>query len=165
MSPVVANRFMEGFETRALEWVSLPACEEDTFILWPHTAEDLESFHTHLIAINHSIQFSCEEEERGQLAFLDVRVKKVSTIIATSVYRKPAHTDRYINYSSHHHSTIKARVVLCLRQRADNLITTQSTKNGDTFKIPSRQAVTHTRLHSCNRDTETEKDYGECELK
>ena len=60
--------------------------EDDTFVLWPHDAEDLEAFHAHLNAINPSIQFTCEKEEEGLLVFLDVHVKREKNTISTSVY-------------------------------------------------------------------------------
>ena len=41
--------------------------------------------------------------------------------ISTGVYRKDTHTDRYINYSSHHHPRTKTGVITCLRNRADNV--------------------------------------------
>ena len=39
----------------------------------------------------------------------------------TTVYRKKTHTDRYINYSSHHHPNTKSGVISCLRVRAQRV--------------------------------------------
>ena len=41
--------------------------------------------------------------------------------ISTSVFRKKTHTDRYLNFSSHHHPQVFAGVVACLRRRAANI--------------------------------------------
>ena len=116
LSPVVANLFMEAFESRALEEAPLSPSMwvrfiDDTFVLWPHTDEQLETFHTHLNSINPSIQFTYEKEREGKLPFLDVCVQRKGDTISTSVYRKATHTDQYmyINFSSHHHPRIKDR--------------------------------------------------------
>ena len=44
-----------------------------------------------------------EKETKGSIPFLDIHVKKDGTKLATSVYRNPTRTDRYLHYSSHHH--------------------------------------------------------------
>ena len=41
------------------------------------------------------------------------------------VYRKPTHTDQYLNYSSHHHTSCKEIVVSSLFSRAYSIITTE----------------------------------------
>ena len=126
LSPVVANLFMEAFEARALEKAPLRPSKwvryvDDTFVIWPHTDEQLETFHAHLNNINPSIQFTYEKEREGELPFLDVRVQREGNTISTSVYRKATHTDRYINFSSHHHPRIKTGVIHCLKRRADSV--------------------------------------------
>ena len=60
-----------------------------------------------------------EEETDGAIPFLEVLVKKNEGSLSTSVYRKPAHTDRYLHFSSHHHPRVKAGIALCLRDRAE----------------------------------------------
>ena len=50
LSPIVANLFMEAFEDRALKsavlqprmWVRYV---DDTFVLWPHKEDELDTFH------------------------------------------------------------------------------------------------------------------------
>lgn len=67
---------------------------------------------------NPSIKFIIEEERENQLPFLDV--------FLTLVYRKSTHTDRYINFNSHHHSRVLRGTVQCLRDRAHNVCDTTS---------------------------------------
>ena len=78
LSPIVANLYMEAFESRALASA------------WPH---DLEKFHLHLNMIHPSIQFTKKIESENQLNFLDVLVKRQDHRYRTSVYRKATHTD------------------------------------------------------------------------
>ena len=59
-----------------------------------------------------------ETETDGSLAFLDVKVTRNEKHLITSVYRKPTHTDRYLNYGSNHHPRIKSGIVKCLAHRA-----------------------------------------------
>ena len=63
----------------------------------------VEPFHECLNTVFISTKFSKELEKLGQLAFLAVSVQQMEDgSLATSVYRKPTHTDRYLQYSSHH---------------------------------------------------------------
>ena len=59
-----------------------------------------------------------EKETGGSIPFLDVHVKKDGSKMATSMYRKPFHTDRYLHYSSHHHPKVKSGIADCLHHRA-----------------------------------------------
>ena len=62
-----------------------------------------------------------EREQRSKIAFLDVLVERKSKSFVTSVYRKPTHTNRYINFASYHHPRTKTGVISCLRKRADEI--------------------------------------------
>ncbi|MCG8622856.1 MAG: hypothetical protein MJE68_12785 [Proteobacteria bacterium] len=59
-----------------------------------------------------------EEESDGKIAFLDVLVERKGSKLSTGVYRKKTHTDRYINFQSHHHPRVKSGVISCLKNRA-----------------------------------------------
>lgn len=133
LSPVVANLFMEALESKALElsplrlkmWVRYV---DDTFVLWPHSEEELDNFHERLNSITPSIQFTCEKEREGTLPFLDVSLKREDDSISTRVHRKATHTDRYLHYTSHHHPHILTGVVQCLKRRAETVCVEQTAR-------------------------------------
>ena len=62
-----------------------------------------------------------EVEKDGKLPFLDILVAHKGSKLITTVYRKKTHTDRYLNFRSHHHPRVKTGVISCLRVRAHNI--------------------------------------------
>ena len=65
LSPVVANLFMEDFESRALATAPLKPkvwkqFVDETFINWSHGHLELEAFHQHLNSQFDSIKFTME---------------------------------------------------------------------------------------------------------
>ena len=82
---------------------------------------------------NTSIKFTKELEKSGQLAFLDVSIQQMEDgSLATCVYRKPTHADRYLQYSSHHPVNQKVSVARTLFSRA-NSITSNNEKKIEEF--------------------------------
>ena len=63
-----------------------------------------------------------EEGSNGELAFLDTLLKRNNGQISVLVYRKPTHTDQYLHYSSHHHTSYKESVVSSLFNRVYSII-------------------------------------------
>ena len=73
----------------------------------------------HLNSVEPSIQFTYEVEEDGCLPFLDVLLHHhTDGSVATSVYRKPSHTGKYLDFLSHHPLSQKTAVVRSLLSRA-----------------------------------------------
>ena len=132
VSVVVANLVMEDLEDRALR----------TFLYTPQlyfrfvddTIAALKSnlindFHAHLNAQDSSIQFTVERYSQDGLPFLDtLNVVSINGSIETSVYRKKTHTDRYLDFDSHHPICHKRGVVRALQSRADMVSSTERTK-------------------------------------
>ena len=76
-----------------------------------------------VVGVRESIQFTFEMEKNGSLPFLDCEVTRGENgNLSTKVFRKKTHTDRYLNFNSHHPTHVKRGVVKCLFNRAEKLI-------------------------------------------
>jgi len=60
------------------------------------------SFHDTLNSIDPKIAFTIEPENNGQIPFLDTLVSRSNGVITIDVYSKSTHTDRYLDFHSHH---------------------------------------------------------------
>ena len=56
----------------------------------------LENFFHHINNLHQNIKFTMEEESNGELAFLDTLLKWNNGEISVLVYRKPIHTEQYL---------------------------------------------------------------------
>ena len=126
VSPIVANIYMESFEKKALETASSPPSTwlryvDDTFVVI-HEYE-IDNFTRHINGQDPHIRFTSEEEVEGSIPFLDVRVHLTEDgTLKTTVYRKPTHTDQYLNWASNHHLSHKRSVVRTLLHRVDQVV-------------------------------------------
>ncbi|XP_042202441.1 uncharacterized protein LOC121852537, partial [Callorhinchus milii] len=124
LSPVVANIFMEKFETDAIQTATLRPTlwkryVDDTFVIWPHGRPALDQFLDHINSIHPAIRFTMEVENDGKLPFLDVLIKRrPDGSMSHSVYRKATHTDAYLKPDSHHHPSQKNSLIKTLYHRA-----------------------------------------------
>lgn len=76
---------------------------------------DIRRFHQHLNNQDDNIKFTLERYSEEGLPFLDTLCKVQSDgKVVTSVYRKKTHTDRYLDFNSHHPNQHKASVVRTL---------------------------------------------------
>ena len=79
-----------------------------------------------------STQFTVEREINQQIAFLDVSVcRQGNGQLASKVYRKATHTERYLSSESHHPISHKKAVVKSLTDRANNIPTTSDSRSGE----------------------------------
>ena len=60
------------------------------------------AFHDTLNSIDTNISFTIEQECNEKISFLDTLVSRNNGAISVDVYRKPTHTDRYLDFNSHH---------------------------------------------------------------
>ena len=93
----------------------------------PHVVEDAGPLHE-------NITFTMEEKGNGELAFLGTLLKRNNGGISVLVYRKPTHTDQYIQYSSHHQTNCKESVVSSLL-RAYSIITNKDDLQKENARI------------------------------
>ena len=134
-SPVsvsVANLVMEEIEERALTsfGTQLPFWKryvDDTITAVPE--ERVSELLDHLNSIKDSINFTVEVEKDNQIPFLDILLThEADGSINTAVYRKPTHTDKYLDYQSHHPLSHKLSVVSTLYRRVDTHCSTGSAR-------------------------------------
>ena len=116
LSPIVANLYMESFEVEALTSAPHPPhlwkrFVDDTFTILQSSKRD--GFLEYLNSIDQHIQFTAEDQRSdGAMPFLDILVTPGKDgSLSTSVYRKPTHTDLYLQWDIHHTLTSKYSVI------------------------------------------------------
>ena len=116
ISPIVVNLFMENFEEKAISTAPLPPhfwkrYVDDTFTILESSHR--RAFLDHINSIDQHIQFTCEEQrEDGSIPFLDVLViPDEDRSLNSTVFRKPTHTDLYLQWDSHHTLPSKYSVI------------------------------------------------------
>ena len=123
LSPIIANLYMEAFEKQAISTAPHPTTfwrrfVDDTFVIIQKTQKD--SFFQHINNIDEKIQFTKEASRGdGSMPFLDTLVTtNEDDSLNTKVYRKPTHTDLYLQWDSHHSIAAKYSVINTLHHRA-----------------------------------------------
>ena len=91
---------------------------DDVFFVWSGSKDDLELFVWHLNGVEMKVQFKMELEKESFLPFLDVGITKSEGKLITKVYRKPTHTQQYINWASNHPKNMLLGVLKGLIHRA-----------------------------------------------
>ena len=126
ISPIVANLYMEDFETKAISSAVHPPSTwkrfvDDTFVVIESSRK--EEFLDHINNLDPHIQFTTEDAKTdGSLPFLGTLIhKQPDNPLSTSVYRKPTHTDLYLQWNSHHHLSAKYSVINTLRYRVSTV--------------------------------------------
>ena len=71
----------------------------------------------------------------GQLPFLDTLISRNNGKRLVDIYRKPTHTDRYLDFHSHHDKKHKISTAETLLHRALNLPNTQVGKTRETARV------------------------------
>ncbi|XP_076458496.1 uncharacterized protein LOC143292198 [Babylonia areolata] len=66
--------------------------------------------------------------ENGRIVMLDTRITRTETGLAFSVYRKPTHTDQYLQFNSHQPLELKLGVIRTLTHRAKTICSTDTTR-------------------------------------
>ena len=79
--------------------------------------------YTSINSVDPAIRFTVEDKkEDGSISFLDTIVKpEADGTLFIIVYRKPTHTDQYLQWDSHHHLSAKFSVIQTLSHRASTV--------------------------------------------
>ena len=90
---------------------------DDTFFIQQEAHKQL--FLDHISNIDPAIKFTVEGNQgNGAIPFLDTLVKsEADNSLSISVYRKPTHTDQYLEWDSHHNLAAKYSVIGTLTHR------------------------------------------------
>ena len=124
---IVANLYMEYFEQKDLCTAPQPPPPrfwfryvDDTFVI--HKEIHKQEFLQHINSVDPAIQFTVENNKDGVIPFLDTIVKpEAEWNLFITVYRKPTHTDQYLQWDSHHHLSAKFSVIHTLSHRAQTV--------------------------------------------
>jgi hypothetical protein len=124
LSPVITNFYMEDYEEAALESAPLkPRCwfhyVDDTFVIWQHGPDKLKDFLHYLNRFHQSIRSTMETESEGHIPFRDLHIyRRPDGSLGHKMYRKPTHTNLYLNAKSHHHPSNKQAALSILLHSA-----------------------------------------------
>ena len=117
---------MEYLEQKALSTAPHPPrfwrrYVDDTFVI--HKEANKQGFLQHINSVDPAIRFTVEDnKEDGSIPFLDTIVKpEVDGSLSITVYRKPTHTDQYLQWDSNHHLSAKVSVIQTLSHRASTV--------------------------------------------
>ena len=126
ISSIVANLYMENFEVRVINTSPHPPLMwkrfvDDTFVVIK--AAHKQEFLEHINSIDPHIQFTSEDSKPdGSMPFLDMMITpREDDRLSTTVYRKPTHTNLYLQWDSHHPISSKYSVVGTLHHRAKTI--------------------------------------------
>ncbi len=138
VSPILANLCMEEIEELAFNRTDTPPKKwfrfvDDVFSIIKKHA--ITNFYNLLNSIDPHINFTFEQEQNGQLSFLDTLVTRNNGCLNVNVYRKPTHTDRYLDYNSHHDKQHKISTARTLLHRAAHLPNTNEGKQQEKDRV------------------------------
>ena len=91
---------------------------DDTFVI---KKEDYkQNFLEDINSVDPAIRFTVKDNKvDGAIPSLDTTVKPgADGRLSFTVYRKPSHTDQYLEWDSHHHQSAKYSVINTLTHRA-----------------------------------------------
>ena len=145
ISPLVANCYLEQFEKSAISTAPHTPITVAT-IRGRHIHRTsrirCEEFTEHINSIDPCIKFTTEPEKDSKLPFLDLCTHILddgSTKI--TIYRKPTHTDQYLNFKSHPPLTQKRSVVRTLTNRAQLYVTTAEDRKSELAHVHKREPL------------------------
>ena len=100
---------------------------DDSFSIIKKTA--INSFRNLLNDIDPNISFTIELEQDNKISFLGTLITRQGNDLKTNVFRKPTHTDRYLDFNSHH--DLKHKISIARTHRAQTLPNTYTGKQDE----------------------------------
>ena len=164
---------MEAFETQSISTAPHPPSlwrrfVDDTLVVIQKALKD--SFIEHINSIDDKIQFTVEDCRHDEsMPFLDTLVTPRSDgSLSTTVYRKPSHTDLYLQWDSHHTIAAKYSVVNTLHHRARAVCSNQQLleEEGDHLQkvlIENKYPIwalnrVRMKIKACSRQDQNKRD-------
>ena len=90
---------------------------DDTFVIQKEDHKQI--FFEHISSVDLAMKFTVEDnKEDSAITVLDTIVKPKIDGRLSTVYRKPTHTDQYLQWDSHDHLSAKYSVINTLTHRA-----------------------------------------------
>ena len=131
-SAIVSEIYMQALEMTAITTADhLPK-------IWERHVDDvfsviqriyLQELLHHINSLHPQTQLTKDEEQDSILPFLDTLVQwNPDKTISVKVYRKPTHTNQYLNYTSHHSTSAKQSIITALFDRGDNVVSSEKDK-------------------------------------
>ena len=127
LSPILANLYMEYFETSLLPNIHIEGLKityykryvDDSFALINCKEFNKVEELLHLMnSQEESIKFTLENSENMEMPFLDLHVSFLGSEFKTKVHRKSTHSNSYIHFFSNHSFQVKNGVLVGLFLRA-----------------------------------------------
>ena len=140
VSPMLADVFMSKLELTVIK------NHPDVFKVWKRVVDDvfcimkrskIDEALNILNAQDESIRFTVEIEKDGCLPFLDVMVIRQNGSLEFDVYRKPTHTDLYINNKSYNPPPHKLAAFNSMIRRMIKFPLSKDRKSNEQAKIMS----------------------------
>ena len=154
VSPVIADIYMEYLESLAI--LTSPKLIK----WWFRYVDDVPSairkdqvnkMQEHLNSIDPHIKFTIEHPGTDGLPFLDTLTKPTANSIKSKVYRKPTHTDRYLDYHTNHSISAKLSVIHTLIHRAKQVCLHLNSLPGKWITFTKSYKTTTTQNSSFNK--------------
>jgi hypothetical protein len=121
LSPIIAEILVQYIFKTAIKTCRNPLriakfFVDDSFLIIKK--RHFQYFFTHINNLEKSlenIKFTSElENSKGELPFLDIFISRLNGKLKTQVYRKPTHSNRYLNFHSYHCLENKKSVIRTL---------------------------------------------------
>ena len=148
VSTVIANIYIEYFEELALG----PQCPIPTpwrkrylnDVIYITKKDQVDILLDHINNMDDHIKSTMEcPDNEGSIPFLNRKCTPNSNhFIHTTVYRKPTHTDKYLDWNSNHSLAAKRSVIQALIHRAKMVCSTDQATNQKNTKGSLSQSLT-----------------------